>query len=190
MGEAALPIFHSVDAFLAWEERQEERFEHVGGTIAMMAGGTENHDLLSMNVARLLGNGLTGTPCRVHGSNLKIRSPAGDIMYPDAFVRCGPIVGDRTVVDDPVLVAEVLAPSTAQRDHTRRRWSYQSIAGLHTILLIASNEPLVEILTREPDGTWRSRLVRGLDVALKVEPLGLELSLAGIYAGADLASGS
>ncbi|MEK0083197.1 Uma2 family endonuclease [Benzoatithermus flavus] len=114
MGEPALPVFHDVEAFLAWEERREERYEFVGGVLTPMAGGTENHDLISANAIGALYDRLRGSPCRAHGSNLKVRSPVGAIMYPDAFVRCGHAQGGRTVVDDPVLVVEVLSPGTQQ----------------------------------------------------------------------------
>ena len=73
----------------------EERYEFVGGVLTLMAGGTENHDLISANAIGALYNRLRGSPCRVHGSNLKVRSPSGAIMYPDAFVRCGPGRGGR-----------------------------------------------------------------------------------------------
>lgn len=186
MAEPALPIFRTVDEFLAWEERQEERYEFVGGVITLMAGGTENDDLVGMNVARALGNRLAGTPCRVHGSNLKVRSPAGAIMYPNAFVRCGPGRGDRTVVDDPVLVVEVLSPSTQQADLTRKRWAYQAIPTVQAILLVAADEARVEVARRGPNGRWVSEVRVGLEASIPVEDLGIELPLAEVYAGADL----
>ena len=92
MAEAALPIFHYVDEFLAWEIQQPERYEFVAGVLTMMAGGSENHDLIGSNAIGLLFERLKGGPCRVHGSNLKVRS-ARAIMYPDAFVRQGASLG-------------------------------------------------------------------------------------------------
>ena len=77
MAEPAQPIFRSVDEFLAWENAQAERYEFVGGVITMLAGGTENHDLIGVNATSLLHQRLQGSPCRAHGSNLKVRSPAG-----------------------------------------------------------------------------------------------------------------
>jgi Uma2 family endonuclease len=186
MGEPAAPILRNVEEFLAWEEGQPERYELVGGVIRLMAGGSANHDLIAVNVARALGNRLTGTPCRVHGSNLKVRSSAGSVMYPDAFVRCGPHRGDVTSVDDPVLVVEVLSPSTEQHDLTRKRWAYQTIAGLQTVLFIDPDRSVVELVTREADDTWRSRVVEGIDASLALGSLRIELPLEEIYAGADM----
>lgn len=186
MAVPALPIFRTVDEFLAWEERQETRHELVGGVVTMMAGGTENHDLIGSNAIGALRDLLRGSPCRAHGSNLKVRSPAGALMYPDAFVRCGPGRGDRTVVDDPVLVIEVLSPGTQQADLTQKRWAYQAIGTLQAILFVAADRPRVELAQRGPEGTWVSRHFIGLETALPLAALDAELPLAELYAGADL----
>ena len=185
MAEPALPIFRSVDEFLDWENRQPERYEFVGGVLTMMAGGTENHDLIGSNMIGMLFERLRGSPCRVHGSNLKLRSPAGASMYPDAFVRCGPGSADRTVIDDPVLVVEVLSPSTQQGDLTRKRWAYQAIDTLQAILFVAGDEARVELATRASGGTWVSRFVVGLETILPIDALDLTLPMPELYAGAE-----
>ena len=88
------------EAFLAWEERQPERFELVGGVVRVMAGGTEGHDRIGINIATALRIRLRGAPCSAHGSKLKVVSrAAGAVMYPDAFVRCGPRDDRRTTRD-------------------------------------------------------------------------------------------
>lgn len=186
MAERALPIFRSTDEFLAWEERQAERYELVGGVLRLMSGDTANHDLVAMNVARCLGNALAGGPCFVHGSNLKVRSPERAVMYPDVFVRCGANRGDAQVVDDPVLVVEVLSPSTQRGDLTLKRWAYQAIPTLQAILFVAADAAAIELSEREPDGSWRSRHYRGLEATVPLTALGVELPAAEIYMGADL----
>ena len=186
MAEPALPILRTVDEFLAWENQQAERYEFVGGVLTLMAGGTENHDLVGSNIIGTLFQRLRGTPCRVHGSNLKVRSPAGASMYPDAFVRCGPADGERTVVGDPVVVVEVLSPTTQQADLTRKRWAYQAIDTLQAILFIAADEPRVELASRGPDGTWLSRFIVGLEGEVPIGALSIALPMGEIYAGVDL----
>lgn len=188
MAEPAWPIVRTVDEFLAWEERQEERYEFVGGVITLMAGGTENHDLIGVNATSALNQRLRGSPCRVHGSNLKVRSPAGAVMYPDAFVRCGPGQALRTVVDDPVLVVEVLSPGTQQADLTEKRWAYQAIETLQAILFVAADKPRVELATRGPEGSWVSRHFIGPETTIPLDFLRIDLPLADLYAGADLAA--
>jgi Uma2 family endonuclease len=186
MAEPALPIFHSLDDFLTWENQEAQRYEFVGGVLTLMAGGTENHDLVGINIAASLNQCLRGTPCRVHGSNLKVRSPAGASMYPDAFVRCGLAIGDRMVVDDPVLVVEVLSPTTQQADLTRKRWAYQAIDTLQAMLFVAADEARVELFSRGPGGVWLSRFIVGRDGDVPLDALGIALPMADLYAGADL----
>jgi Uma2 family endonuclease len=107
-------------------------------------------------------------------------------MYPDAFVRCGPGQADRTVVEDPVVVIEVLSPSTQQGDLTRKRWAYQAIQTMQAILFVGADEHRVELAVHGPDGTWLSRFFTGLEATVPLTALGVELPLAELYAGTDL----
>lgn len=97
----------SLAEFLAWEERQELRYEFDGFEPVAMTGGTSEHSAIQRNLIMAVGNRLRGKPCQVHGSELKI-AVAGSIRYPDAFVVCSPIPRGTTVVTDPVVVFEVL----------------------------------------------------------------------------------
>ena len=187
MAEAALPLITGIDAFLDWERREPERYEYVGGVVRLMSGGSANHDLVSMNIAGELRERLRGTDCRVHGSKLKVRSPSGDSMYPDCFVRCGPHDGQAQVVDDPVIVVEVLSPATEQHDLTRKRWAYQSIPGLHTLLLVDPDTPRIEQSTRQNDGSWRSVTHDSHEAVLSLQGVDGELKLAMIYQDVDFA---
>lgn len=186
MTEPALPVFRTVDDFLAWENEQEERYEFVGGVIRLMAGGTLHHDLVSTNVAATLRDCLRGGPCRVHGSNLKVRSPVGASMYPDAFVRCGPANGRVTNIGDAVLVVEVLSPSTGKGDLTEKRWAYQGIDTLRAILFVAPDRPHIELSTRQADGAWLSQHYVGIETRLPIACFDVELPMAEIYDGVDL----
>ncbi|MCB2055403.1 MAG: Uma2 family endonuclease [Geminicoccaceae bacterium] len=186
MAELAVPLIHDADRFIVWETGQKERYEFVGGVVRLMAGGSANHDLISINVAAELRDRLQGSGCRVHGSNLKVRSPAGAVMYPDCFVRCGAHDPRVQVVDDPVIVVEVLSPSTDEYDLTRKRWAYQAIATLHTILFVDTEKARIEQATREPDGSWRSVVHEGLDTAMTIADLPRPLGLDEVYAEAQL----
>ncbi|MFO1035275.1 MAG: Uma2 family endonuclease [Geminicoccaceae bacterium] len=172
-----------IDAFLARENAQEQRFELIEGAVRARTGGTANQDLIGVNVAAALGNRLAGSRYRVHGSNLKVRSPSGAVMYPYAFVRCGPMNGAATVVDDPMVVVEV-APLAAEQ----KRWAYQAIPSLRAILVISADRAAAELFTPEPDGSWRSRLHEGMDAVVATGVLDLELPLSEFYGGADLAA--
>ena len=187
VAETATRFDDGVEAFLAWEARQERRHELVAGVVRAMAGGRAAHDAISVNVVSLLRAAACARGgCRGHGSNLKIRSPVGAVIYPDAFVRCGPRDDRPTVVDEPVVVVEVLSPQAEQHDLTRKRWAYEAIPSLRAILLVDTEALRVEIATREPDGTWRGRLVQGRDGLVELAVLDTTIPLAELYADTDL----
>ena len=98
----------TVDEFLAWEARQEGRYEFDGFRPVAMTGGTFAHEVIGRNVLTELDNRLRGSRCTAPGSNMKIEV-AGRIRYPDALVVCSPVDRKATVIKDPVVVFEVLS---------------------------------------------------------------------------------
>ena len=111
------------------------------------------------------------------------------MVYPDAFVRCGPLDDDATEVDDPVLVVEIQSPSTKRYDMNEKRWAYQSLATLQHMLFLSPRRCLVEVVTRQADGRWLSTLVHRLDEPCRLEALAIELPVAELYAGTSVGSG-
>ena len=182
-----LPTPWTVDDFLEWEAQQPERYERVGGIIRMMTGGTIAHNRITQSCARALESRLQGSECEVFTSDIKVVSPEGDVTYPDAVVVCGAIPDEATSIETPVVVVEVLSKSTAERDHGLKRWAYLKIPSLKHYVLIAQNEPTVEVATRADDGSWRSVLHEGLEARAHLEALGVELSLAEIFARVSFA---
>jgi Uma2 family endonuclease len=190
MGSPALAVPSTLDAFLEWEAAQPERFELAGGVVRLMAGGSEDHDRISLNIAAALRLRLRGTPCSAHSSNLKVLSRAANaVMYPDAFVRCGPREGGRAAVDDPVVVVEVLSESTAKHDLTRKRLAYEAIPSLRRIVYVSTDEARLDLRVRGADGLWRDEAaVEGLGGTLALPELDLALPLAEIYEDSEVAS--
>lgn len=182
MAESALAASLTLEGFLEWEERQEPRYELAGGVVRMMAGGTEDHDRIAIKIISALDRRLRGTPCSVHGSNLKVLSRAtGASMYPDAFVRCGRRGVDRTKVDDPVVVFEVLSPGTVKYDLTRKRAEYEAIPSLRRIVFVSPSKAHLDVEVRDAEDRWQDAEVTGLKAVLDLPELGIELPLAEIY---------
>jgi len=174
--------------FLAWEEQQTERYERVCGVVWMMTGGTIDHNRITLNVSDALRQRLRGGKCEAFVNDIKVVSPEEDVMYPDVLVACGDVGGQATLLEAPVVVVEVLSPSTASRDHGRKRWAYQTIASLEHYLLIDQNQPVVEVASRTADGSWRSVIHRGLEGRAQLTALGLEIGLDEIFARVTFAS--
>jgi Uma2 family endonuclease len=181
MAEPALKYPTDPDVFLDWEQRQTERYELVGGVVRMMVGGTIGHNDITGNVFSALRQRLRGTPCRARSVQTRVQAPGGQLLYPDVLVSCTPRRPDELVVDDPVLIVEVLSPSTAHYDQTAKRWAYQAIPSVRQILYVAPDEAKIEIVTRETDHSWRSVFVTGLDAVLPLDSLDLGLPMADVY---------
>jgi Uma2 family endonuclease len=172
----------SLEGFLAWEERQKLRYERVGGVVRAMAGGTRAHDTIAGNLRFSLRQQVRRRGCQDFGSDVKVVSPRGDVMYPDVTVRCGRRDDRATTVEDPILVAEVLSESTS------KRLAYKSIPSLRVILYVAQDQARVDVVRRGADGRWDDgEPAVGLDAVLALPELGIDLPLAELYADTDVA---
>ena len=137
-----LPAPMSLDAFFAWQERQDERYELVGGQpLRMMAGAANAHDRIALNLLFQLINQLRGTPFRPFTGDSAVETHPGQIRRPDAGVDCGRFVPHAYKASEPCMVAEILSPSTRDFDTYAKVDEYKSVAGLDYVLLIEPTAP-------------------------------------------------
>src|ERR1700690_1336586 len=115
----------TLEAFLAWERRQELRYEFDGTGPVAMTGGTIEHSEIATNIVEALRRRLRGGPCRVVRGDLKV-IVSGRVRYPDAMVTCTPIPQGADVVPEPVVVFEVLSASTAGVDRITKNAEYEA----------------------------------------------------------------
>ena len=189
MADPALKLPPDPDAFLDWEMRQAERYELVFGEARLMVGAAMGHNTVADNIHVALANRLRGGACRAWRADTRIRNPNGDLTYPDVVVSCTPRRPDELFIDDPVLVIEVLSPSTSHYDQTEKRWVYQAIPTLQQLVYVAPDEAKLELVSREPDDSWRSVFITGLDADLPLACLDLTLPMAEIYADTAVVTG-
>ncbi len=182
---APLPRPMTVDEFLAWEERQELRWEFDGFEPVAMTGGTVAHAAIARNILRELGNRLAGAPCQVFGSDLKVQT-VWSVRYPDAFVVCGPVDPRATVVHEPVVVFEVLSASTASTDLVLKNREYEAVPSIRRYVMLEQDRIGATVFAREPGG-WLGRLL-GANDTLALPEIGASLPLAALYAGLDFSS--
>jgi Uma2 family endonuclease len=177
------------DEFLAWQERQDRLYELVDGLpilpLKMMMGASRAHDRVVTNLIRHLGNKLSGSRCWPTTDDLAVRIPAGNVRRPDVTVECGQ--GDRRdmTVREPRVVIEVLSPSTMSFDRIRKIPEYQTIPAVAHILLVDTEAPRVDVLSRNPDGTWRQDKFDGREATIDLPAVGASPSLAEVFEGLD-----
>jgi Uma2 family endonuclease len=183
--DSALRKPMSLDEFLDWEERQELRYEFDGFEPLAMTGGTVEQGLIQANLIRALGNRLAGKPCRVLGSHVKI-AVAGSIRYPDAFVVCSPLVRGATVVTDPVVVFEVLSPSTSSTDRIVKNQEYRDTPSIQRYVMLEQDRQAATVFARAGDD-WVGHLVAA-EQMLAMPEIGVELPLVELYEGVAFAT--
>ena len=136
----------------------------------LWAGGTRRHSLVGTNTARALENMGEGHDCLTHGSDMQVHLQAtGYRAHLDVSVDCPPIEGDEDdEISNPLLVVEVLSPSTADFDRGANFGHYRKIPSLQEYLVSWQDEPRAEQHTRTEDGLWLLRQVVGIDQTLQL----------------------
>ncbi len=171
------------DEFLAWEAKQELKWEFDGFQPVAMTGGTRAHSVVQRNLLSALDARLDGESCQAYGSDLKVQT-GRSYRYPDVSVSCTPFPDDATIVVEPVVVLEVLSASTAGDDRTVKAAEYKSLLSLQRYVMLEQDRVFATVLTRTATG-WDHSLV-GLDGTLVMPEVGVEVPLATLYRGLAL----
>jgi Uma2 family endonuclease len=175
----------TLEQFLAWEDRQELRYEFDGFQPIAMNGGTAAHSAIQGNMVFSLTSRLRGKPCRPHGSHLKILL-AGRIRYPDAFVVCTPVSNGAKVVADPVVVFEVLSESSAREDLFAKNAEYRATPSIQRYIILEQTQAAAVVFARKGQD-WISEVVTDEGV-LRMPEIGIEVPLAELYTDIELAA--
>jgi Uma2 family endonuclease len=176
----------TMEEYIEFDKNNEGRWEYFDGEAIDMAGGTLNHNRIIKNILTSLDNKLEGTPCEALPSEMRLKVPkALPYRYPDVVVVCGePIIekiqGQEMLVN-PLIIIEVLSPSTAQYDYSAKFTAYQSIESFREYLLIAQDRPHIMQYARQPDGQWLRRDIEGMESIVKLASVDCELTFSEIY---------
>jgi Uma2 family endonuclease len=178
--------------YLAYEESVEWRNEFHEGEILAMSGSSPEHSLISVNVARAIGDRLRGSCCRVYGCNLKVGIGCGaHVCYPDVSVFCGPVECDpndpmRYVVTNPRVIVEVLSPMSGRYDRTAKFAQYAALDSLQEYVMVYEEEARVESFVRQSDGSWNYCYYTGLSATGRIRAVEIDIPLAEIYTDVTL----
>lgn len=172
----------SAEDYLAWEATQTEKHEFVGGQAFAMAGASDAHVTVAGNLFVALRAHLRGTPCRTYIADMKLHVAAADAyFYPDVFVTCSMADALRPQDKaDPVLVAEVLSPTTAAYDRGAKFAAYRSLPSLQEYVLIDPESPGVEVYRRDASNHW-VLYPYGPQDAAEFASVGLTLPVAQVF---------
>ncbi len=190
MATAAL-IHYTPEEYLALERLAEFKSEYIEGRIVALAGAPDAHTTISQNIQGELRIRFRGGPCRSWANEMRVQVEDGRrYTYPDVVAVCGEIQFRDRVRDtiiNPVLIVEVLSPSTEAYDRGEKFKHYREIESLRDYVLVAQDRPLVERYTRHGD-FWPSQAVAGLDAELELTSVGCSIPLREIYENVEFPS--
>lgn len=177
---------YSFADYLTLEEMSTVKHEFLDGEIYAMAGGSVLHAALSAAMMGALHAQLRGR-CRVYSSDLRVRVPAtGLTTYPDSTVVCGTIDTDPDNADtviNPLVVVEVLSPSTIDYDLGEKFEHYRQASSLRAVIYVWQDRRQVEVRERSDGGDWQVRVSGPGDTA-GIDAIGCRVSFDTLYADA------
>jgi Uma2 family endonuclease len=177
------------EAFFAWAEAQEGRYEFDGFQPVAMTGGNLGHSRMIRNINRQLANRLAGKGCEPLGPDAGVATVGEVVRYPDAVVTCSPFDARDRLVPDPVVVFEVISPSSVRIDRVVKLREYQAVPTIRRYVIVEPEAVAVTVLWREhADEPFLSLGLTENDV-LSLPEVGIEIPVAAIYEGIDVEDG-
>ncbi len=178
----------SADEYLAFERASPLKHEYENGLLIPMSGASFDHNRITDDLLTFLNIALRGTAFEVVGSNLRVQLSQGDrYVYPDVVVVPDPpelLAGaELDTVLNPVLVVEVLSPSTRDRDRGTKFLHYRALPTLRHYLMLDSLRLHAELYTRtEPRGSqWTMDETTDPEAVLDLSQIGVRLPLREVY---------
>lgn len=175
---------YTVDEYLAMEEVAEYKSEYFNGKIYAMSGGSGDHSVIQGNLIAAFHQRVTTKGCRVFTSDMRLLIETSTFYtYPDLMIVCGKVqyAPERTdVLLNPVLIVEVLSPSTRKHDRTEKFAFYKQIPSLQDYVLVESTRAHVEHFHRM-GRRWTVEMFNGVDALLKLESLAIEIPITEFY---------
>jgi Uma2 family endonuclease len=183
MGHAqTTPIKMSQTDFLAWEDQQADRHEFVHGEVFAMVGGAMAHARVIRQLMRKIADHLDGSACEVFCETMKVVVEGNAVLYPDVVVNCGGDDRGRSLVAQaPVLIFEVISPSSRAYDTDDKAVLYASLESLKQYVVIDPVELTISSRSRQADGAWVTT-EHSLDSHLPLPGIDMKLAVQDIFA--------
>ena len=180
---------YTVEEYLAFERASRDvKHEYYDGEIFAMAGASLPHNLVVGNLVTALNQRLRDRDCMVCPSDMRVQSPTGLYSYPDVSIVCGtPELADEhnDTLLNPLIVIEVLSPSTEAYDRGKKFGHYKTISSLREYVLVAQDRTAIDHFARQDDGRWLMTSVNDLSSELVMPALDVAVSSGDVYAKVD-----
>ncbi|MCY7347180.1 MAG: Uma2 family endonuclease [Pyrinomonadaceae bacterium] len=182
MGLAKLKTKISVEDYLAGEKTSPVKYEYVHGEVYAMAGTSDNHNRIVGNIYAGLLNRLRNSTCEPFMGDIKVRVSPHVYYYPDVLVSCEQNPESPYFRSEPILIAEIVSPSTQEIDRREKLLFYQQMPSVQEYVVIEQQKMLVEIHRRQADGRWITYYFNeNADEEVEFQSVELTMTLGKIY---------
>lgn len=180
---------------LTWKEYEqkdaasETKLEFVNGEVHAMAGATDNHNRITLNVASELRQALKGKPCEAFVADMKLRIALGfDELgyYPDVMVVCDQEDKAPLHRTAPKIIVEVVSRSTSRIDRREKLLAYQAIPSLEVYIIL--EQACMRAVVHRRANHWWPEILEGDDAVITLDELGVRLSFQEVYDRVDWAA--
>jgi Uma2 family endonuclease len=172
----------TVEEYLAWSESQEGRYELIDGVVYAQASERAAHAEMKGLVFLALSKAIRdkGLQCRALVDGMGVRVGAKTVFEPDAMVYCGlRLRPDALLVENPVIVVEVISPTSGRNDNTRKLAGYFAVSSIRHYLVIDPDDRLVVHHERREDGVVVSHILT--DGRVTLDTAGLSFGFEELY---------
>ena len=172
------------------EEASSTKHEYVAGEVYALAGATARHNRIAGNIFGNLWTAARGGPCRVYGSDMKLRiaetQPDGQdrvvYYYPDIQVVCDATDTEPLFKMRPCAIVEVSSRSTEIIDTREKLLAFRGIESLRDYLIVSQDRRHVVRHYRDEHGAWW-KAEQSNQGSVSITCLTVDLNLDGIYQG-------
>lgn len=176
-------LYVTPEAYLQMEEKSPIKHEYINGEIYAMAGASDAHVTISLNLAALLRSHVRGSGCRVYISDMKVRIETKNrFYYPDVIVTCDQKDQETTNYKRfPRLIVEVLSDSTEAFDRGDKFADYQILESLQEYVLVNTKRQRVECFRRGDNGLWILEFYTEEKPLFQLKSIDFENTFAALY---------
>lgn len=167
----------TLERFLELEREAVQKHEFVDGQMYAMAGASERHNLIVMNIAFALKLAAKSSTCRVMSSDMKVLVQENPPIsyYPDVVVICDETDDDPYIKRKPCLIVEVLSESTGRIDQSEKKTNYQRLESLKAYLIVHQDQKRIDVHRRTSSNEWTVENHEAEEITLECPKMVLKL---------------
>jgi Uma2 family endonuclease len=172
----------SPEEYLEGERFSEIRHEYIDGSVYAMAGASDDHNRIALNLAGELSNRLRGGPCEtfINDMKVKVSHTSSLFYYPDVIVVCDTTDNAKYFRERPTVIFEVISPETERTDRREKLLAYREILTLQSYVII-EHDRMAALLFRRTSAGWTSEQIEGSETVLNLPALQTQIPLGPLY---------